>query len=244
MANGRNVAVRLATRPVPAIAKISIFDLDRTLTIQPTYSRFLIHCICARAPWRLALIPLLLPYALLYAFGLIGRSPMKRAMHRVALGRRVPAQVAARIADRFAASLVVSGIYPQAFERIAIERARGRRIVIATAAPHLYSAALARRLGIGDVIATASGWANGALIPVAGSANCYGVEKRRMIADWLANAGIARGQAHIRFFSDDASDLPSFEFADEPVAVNPSRRLAAIAEGRGWSVLDWRRAAR
>ncbi|SKB76328.1 HAD family hydrolase [Sphingopyxis flava] len=236
--------VEAAPQPAARPMGLSIFDLDRTLTIQPTYSRFLLFAARHRAPWRLLLVPLLVPVALLYAVKLISRRTMKEAMHGVALGRRLPQRDAVRLADRFARDLIARGLYPEGIARIERERASGRRIVIASAAPHLYVAALARRLGVADVIATASTWRGGCLTPAIDGTNCYGADKKGRIEAFLAAAGIAREMAHIRFFSDHISDLPVFELADEAIAVNPSRALRATATERRWSILDWRGAAR
>lgn len=227
--------------PRPRRAMLSIFDLDRTLTILPTYTPFLLFAMRSRAPWRLLLLPLLLPVALLYALKLIPRCRMKQAMHRVALGGALPEREAARLADGFARLLLSRGLYAEGIALIETERKAGRWIVLATAAPHFYTAALARRLGIGDVVATASSWRNGHLTPGIASANCYGADKRALVEAFLERAGIAREAAHIRFYSDHASDLPMFELADEAVAVNPSAKMRGIAAARDWPVLDWRR---
>jgi phosphoserine phosphatase len=34
------------------------------------------------------------------------------------------------------------------------------------------------------------------------------------------------------------SDQPAFEWADEPVAVNPHGKLGRLAEQRGWRIED------
>lgn len=230
-----------APAPRPQRAQLSIFDLDRTLTILPTYTPFLWFAVRERAPWRLLLLPLLMPVALAYALKLIPRCRMKQAMHWVALGGALPEREAARLADRFARHLIARGLYAEGIALIAAEREAGRRIVLATAAPHFYTAALARRLGIGDVVATASSWENGHLTPAIVSANCYGADKCSMVEAFLDRADITRAASHIRFYSDHASDVPMFELADEAVAVNPSPKLRAIAAARGWPVLDWRR---
>ncbi len=232
-----------ATSPSPRTQKamLSVFDLDRTLTILPTYTPFLWFAVRSRAPWRLLLLPLLLPVAALYALKLIPRCRMKQAMHWVALGSALPERDAARLADRFAEHLVARGLYAEGVALIETERKAGRRIVLATAAPHFYTAALARRLGIADVVATASSWQDGRLTPAIASANCYGADKRALVEAFMDRADIARDAAHIRFYSDHASDLPMFELADEAVAVNPSAKMRALAAARGWPVLDWRR---
>ncbi|MBN8841951.1 MAG: HAD-IB family hydrolase [Sphingomonadales bacterium] len=241
MAQVRRQTTEAASAPRPRQVMLSVFDLDRTLTVLPTYTPFLFFAARSRAPWRLLLLPLLLPIALLYALKLVPRRWMKQAMHRVAIGSALPEREAARLADRFARHLVARGLYAEGVALIEAERKAGRRIVIATAAPHFYTAALARRLGIADVVATASSWRDGHLTPAMASANCYGADKRAQVEAFLDRTGIARKAAHIRFYSDHASDLPMFELADEAVAVNPSARLRDIAAARGWPVLDWRR---
>lgn len=241
MAKAKRQAEYAAASPVPAKAMLSVFDLDRTLTILPTYTPFLLFAIRTRAPWRILLLPLLLPVAILYALKIVPRRTMKQAMHRAALGSRLAERDTARLADRFARRLVARGLYAEGLALIDAERAAGRRVVIATAAPHFYTAALARRLGIADVIATESTRRDGCLTPAIGSANCYGGDKRHRVAAFLDRAGIARERAHIRFYSDHISDLPMFGFADEAIAVNPSAKLRRLAEARSWPVLDWRR---
>ena len=60
-----------------------------------------------------------------------------------------------------------------------------------------------------------------------------------MIADWLEQVGPEQ-HGHVRFYSDHASDAPVFEWADEPVAVNPHDRLRRLADGSAaGAVEDW-----
>lgn len=223
----------------PATA-LSIFDLDRTLTILPTYTRFLLFAARERAPWRLALVPLLIPAVLLYAAKLLPRRTMKQAMHRLLLGSRLPERDALDLADRFADNLAADGFYKEGVALIDAERRAGRRLLLATAAPHFYAVPIAKRLGIDDVIATGSSWRDGLLLPEIDGANCYGAEKLRRVEAFLADTGIARADAHLRFYSDHASDAPLFELCDEAFAVNPSPKLRRLAAERGWPILDWR----
>jgi phosphoserine phosphatase len=58
-----------------------------------------------------------------------------------------------------------------------------------------------------------------------------------MIEDLLKAAELER--AHVRFYSDHASDAPVFEWSDEPVAVNPHDRLKRLAANRGWRMENW-----
>ena len=220
--------------------EISVFDVDRTLTRLPTYSRFLLFAAWSRAPWRLPLIPLLLPALLLNAAGLLPRRRLKVLMHLLLIGAKLPRHEAVRLANAFAQHLVDRGLYAQGVALIAAERAAGRRIVLATAAPHFYVSALASKLGIDDVVATRSDWRGDHLRAGIDGENCYGPAKCMMLAAFLDQGRLERSRVHIRFYSDHASDLPAFDYCDEPFAVNPSKGLRQIADRRGWPVIDWR----
>ena len=182
------------------MSELAIFDLDRTLTIRPTYSAFLIYAAWHLSPWRLGLLPLLVPYAAGYAVKRIPRRRMKEAMHVMALGKRVGRHRAEAVADSFAERLVENGIFPQAQVLFAKERLAGRRIVLATAAPALYVEPLARRLKIDDVIATRNSWHGDVLLSNISEDNCYAEAKQQRIAGWLQEQGIARDSTRITFY--------------------------------------------
>ncbi|MBO9518169.1 MAG: HAD-IB family hydrolase [Porphyrobacter sp.] len=220
--------------------ELSIFDVDRTITRKPTYSLFLLFAMRRRAPWRVVFTPLLGPVALAYAAGLITRTRMKEFMHWVALGGSVRDEDARALAEEFAAELHRDGLYPQAIERMEAERQAGRTVVLATAAPSLYIAPLAKHLAIADVVATGAIRRGDVLTHRIAGTNCYGKHKLTMIVDALAEKKIAREAAHVRFFTDHSSDSAVCEWADEAFAVNPSPKMEALARQKGWPVIDWR----
>ncbi len=127
-----------------------------------------------------------------------------------------------------------------ALAAIARDKEQGRRIVLATASYRLYADAIAERLGFDDVIGTGSiiGLDERVHAKIAGE-NCYGPAKLRMIAEWVEKSGLKDSRGHVRFYSDHVSDRPAFEWADEPVAVNPHGKLRRLAIERGWAVEDW-----
>lgn len=220
---------------------LSIFDLDRTITRVPTWSLFLLFVARTRAPWRLALIPVVGVAAALKAVRAIGRDRLKEVMHGALIGRRCDADVLTTLSERFAQAFVGRNVLDGARQQIAADRAEGRRVVIATAAHRFYAEPIARALGIADLVATeARRDAHGRVLATIDGRNCYGPAKLLMIERWLAEQGIARGAAHVRFYSDHLSDRPTFEWADDPVAVNAHPPLARLARARGWRTLDWR----
>ena len=217
---------------------LAIYDMDRTVTRHATYTPFLLHCAIRRAPWRLLLIPFAILSMLAYALKLIDRGRLKEINHRLLLGHNRHPTELKPLVDSFAAKALANNIRPGAREAIGRDKAEGRRVLMATASYRFYAREIAERLGFDDCIGTNSilGLDERVHAKIDGE-NCYGPAKLRMIRDWLATAGIERG--HVRFYSDHASDAPVFDWADEPVAVNPHDRLARLASQRGWRVENW-----
>ncbi|MFL6861261.1 MAG: HAD family hydrolase [Sphingomicrobium sp.] len=222
------------------MSDLAIYDMDRTVTRTGTYTHFLLHCATRRAPWRLVFVPLVILSMLAYAARLIDRGRLKEINHRLLLGRHIHPGDLKPLVDSFAERQVNTNIRPGARAALARDKAAGRRLVLATASYRLYADAIAERLGFDDVIGTGSviGLDERVHAKIAGE-NCYGPAKLRMISDWVEKSGLKGAHGHVRFYSDHVSDQPAFEWADEPVAVNPHGRLRRLAEQRGWAIEDW-----
>jgi HAD superfamily hydrolase (TIGR01490 family) len=222
------------------MSDLAIYDMDRTITRLGTYTPFLLHCALRRAPWRLLFLPLVALSMLAYATRLIDRGKLKEINHNLLLGSKIHPRDLTPLVDSFADKQVRSNIRPGAIKAIARDKAQGRRLVLATASYRFYSEAIARRLGFDDVIGTGSfiGLDERVHAKIAGE-NAYGPAKLRMIADWVEKSGLKGVHGHVRFYSDHVSDRPAFEWADEPVAVNPHSKLRRLAMERGWAIEDW-----
>ena len=222
------------------MSDLAIYDMDRTLTRRPTYTPFLLHCALRRAPWRLLLLPVVVLSMLAYVTRLIDRGELKQINHRLLLGGKVHPRDLKPLVDSFADKQAATNVRPGARAAITRDKAEGRRMVLATASYRLYAAAIAERLGFDDVIGTGSiiGLDDRVHAKIAGE-NCYGPAKMRMIAEWVEKSGLKDARGHVRFYSDHVSDQPVFEWADEPVAVNPHGKLRRLATERGWAIEDW-----
>jgi HAD superfamily hydrolase (TIGR01490 family) len=222
------------------MSELAIYDMDRTVTRGPTYTPFLLHCAIRRAPWRLLFLPLVLFSMLAYLARLIDRGELKEINHHLLLGRRIHARDLQPLVDSFADKQVATNIRPGALKAIARDKTEGRMVVLATASYRLYADAIAQRLGFDAVIGTGSiiGLDSRVHAKIAGD-NCYGPAKMRMIAEWVERSDLKGIHGHVRFYSDHVSDQPVFEWADEPVAVNPHGKLRRLADQRGWAVEDW-----
>ena len=222
------------------MSDLAVYDMDRTVTRHATYTPFLLHCALRRAPWRLLSLPLVILSTLAYLARLIDRAKLKEINHHLLLGRRIHPRDLQPLVESFADKQVRTNIRPGARNAIARDKSENRRVVLATASYRLYADAIAARLGFDDVIATGSiiGLDERVHAKIAGE-NCYGPAKLRMISDWVDKSGLKGEHGHVRFYSDHVSDQPAFEWADEPVAVNPHGKLRALAEQRGWAIEDW-----
>ncbi|QCB55542.1 HAD-IB family hydrolase [Sphingopyxis sp. PAMC25046] len=222
--------------------RVAVYDMDRTITRSGTYSGFLIHVARRRQQWRLLLLPLVALAGVAWSLRLIDRSRLKAINLRLLVGKRFRRAEIAPLAESYADKVVSRGLHPAALEQIAADREAGYRLLLATASFHLYVDAIARRLGIDDVLATRLDEPDGAdhiHARLAGD-NCYGDAKFARISDWLAANDITREAAHVRAYSDHVSDHPMLYFADEAVATTPSRGLKQLAPKMGWQVVDWR----
>jgi HAD superfamily hydrolase (TIGR01490 family) len=226
--------VRAMTSAPPV--RLAIYDMDRTITRRGTMSGFLLHVLRRHRRWRAALLPLAGVTGLAYGARLLDRRQLKAANLALVVGRRFDPAKLAPLAESFADEVLRRNIHRGALDQIAADRAAGYRIILATASFRLYVDAIARRLGIDDVIATD-------LLPgrarLAGP-NCYGESKRALIEAWLKAEGIDPKQADIRAYSDHVSDAPMLEMARAPVATTPSPALRKLARQRGWTIVDWR----
>ena len=234
----RGVPLAGAWRPNMNIA---IYDLDKTLTRRPTFTRFLLYYARRTAPFRLALLPIWIIAMVGYKLRLYGRKPLKQFGVLMFMGREVCPASMAEITASFANNVFNHDLQPGAVARLHSDRARGASLVLATAAPEFYAQLIGDLAGFHAVIATSHILTpSGALTHRIDGENCYAGEKLRRVEEWLSQQAIERKDAHIVFYSDDISDSPTLDFADEGYAVNPSKKFAEAAAKSNWGVLDFR----
>ncbi|MEO9600191.1 HAD-IB family phosphatase [Parasphingorhabdus sp.] len=221
--------------------KISLYDMDRTITVRGTYTPFLFHMMLARAPWRLIFL-MLSPFAFIaYGLKLINRGQLKTTNQRMFLGSAPKLSVLQPHIDRFAEKVLQSNRHLKAIDQIEADRADGRKLVLVTASYELYADAIARRLqfdhAIGTQLAVDS---EGHVLPQILGENCYDDAKIGRIEALFKQQGWQREKAHVRAYSDHVSDKAMLEWADEAIATTPSPKLRRLAEARGWKIVDWR----
>jgi HAD superfamily hydrolase (TIGR01490 family) len=125
-------------------------------------------------------------------------------------------------------------VYRDALDLVARHRERGERSFVVSAALQEIVDALVAELGLdggrGSTAEVENGVYTGRLVR-----RLDGRAKADVVAQ-LASAGDIE-LAESTAYSDSAADVPFLEAVGYPVAVNPDRKLRAIAAERGWRVL-------
>lgn len=143
----------------------------------------------------------------------------------------------------FMRQVIGPAIRPQAQALLRQHEAAGDTVAIVTATNEFVTRPIARALGVDELIAVAlertsgpdgPGWITGGILGVPS----FRDGKVTRVAAWLAERGWDWDSAHTTFYSDSMNDLPLLERVNHPVATNPDTRLRALAEARGWPVLD------
>ena len=130
-------------------------------------------------------------------------------------------------------------IYPGAEAQIRDLIAAGREVVFVTSSfTHLVKP-LADHLRVRKVLANALIYENDKTTGRLVEPFLFGKEKLVQALRYMAARGI--DPQHCSFFSDSVYDLPLLEAVGRPVAVNPDRKLLAIARKRNWEIVRFER---
>ena len=148
-------------------------------------------------------------------------------------------EAAAAAHARFMDEVIRPAIRPEAIELVRRHQQAGDVVVITSATNEFVTRPIAQAFGVDELIATElargpDGWLTG---EVAGQPNMREGKVARLAA-WLAARGWDWSDVEATFYSDSMNDLPLLEKVQHPVATNPDERLRALAQERGWPVLD------
>jgi HAD superfamily phosphoserine phosphatase-like hydrolase len=219
--------------------RVSIYDMDKTITRAATFGPFLRYAVPRTAPWRVVLLPIVVLVTLAYGLKFISRGALKQTNLALLMGGRINAEKLAETSRGFAGHMLATNMLRGALNQIAADRAAGCRIVIASASYAFYVIEIARLIGISDVIATQATADGDTLRPKIDGENCYADAKLTMVKAWCAAQGIERSAADIRFYSDHVSDAPCLAWADDAFATTPHPPLRRLATQKGWTIVDW-----
>lgn len=212
----------------PGVA--ALFDLDRTLIEGYTATAFLWHRLKTQGVPLRELISTL-SATLAYRTGRIGFAAFLQTA--AAAARGVAEADLFALGEEVFRRQLVARIHPEAHRLIEAHRRRGHFLAIVTSATRYQVEPIAHRLGIPFVacnrLETRAGILTGRILhPV-----CYGGGKLAAAKRFEARHGFALASSY--FYSDSHEDLPLLESVGHACAVNPTPRLAIIANERRWA---------
>jgi len=130
-------------------------------------------------------------------------------------------------------------ITAQARDLVDQHRARGDLLALVTATNRFVTAPIARAFGIDHLVATGIEEREGQFTGRPHGTPSFREGKIARTREWLASLGHELGGFEQSFFySDSRNDIPLLEQVTHPVATNPDAQLQAIAQERGWPVLQ------
>ena len=142
--------------------------------------------------------------------------------------------------QRFMAEVIRPAMTERARALVRQHQAAGDTVIVVTATNEFVTRPIAQAFGIEHLIAIElerdpTGLPTGAIRGVPS----FREGKVARVEQWLADRGLRWSDLqHSTFYSDSPNDLPLLERVHEPVATNPDERLKAIAQQRGWRILN------
>lgn len=144
-----------------------------------------------------------------------------------------------RIVEEALEEVVAPLVYAEALFLIDEHMRAGRTVFIVSASPEEVVRPLARYIGVSEVIATKAKVDDEGKYTGEVEFYAYGPGKADAVAARAVSEGISLQNSYA--YSDSITDLPLLELVGHPHAINPERELRAIAENRGWPILEFRR---
>lgn len=185
-----------------------VVDLDGTLVDTNTFSRFTLALM--RKPKMTMSVAIT---ALGRKMRLYSHAEAKQRILRLA-----DARTNSRFIDHFVEQTVQNHLRDTVYSLALREQKKGALIILATAAPEMYAAVIARYTGLDGFIAT----------PTGGAEN-KGKVKAQRVKQWLEENDATLGAV----ITDHADDLPLMQLAADNEAgiwlVNPSERTRELA---------------
>lgn len=137
----------------------------------------------------------------------------------------------------FLAKEVIPRIPVAAMQLVQRHRGDGDLVVMTTATNRFITELTAQHFGIEHLLATETEIVDG--IFTGRSEGTLNMREGKVwrLEHWLLARGKSLDDFHSTAYSDSMNDLALLEAVDEPVAVDPDPKLAALALARGWPVL-------
>ena len=213
--------------------KISIFDLDGTLTKSDTYLPYLIGFL-KRNPKRWLKASILPFAAVMFYLKIHDNQWLKTIFLKVILGGETKANILAwnKI---FLDRLFTEGLREDIVTILKKRQNAGDIILLSTASLDIYVPDIQNWFSINHLICTNTLWQDDCLTGELDGNNCYGLEKLARVKSYMRKHNIS---GEVSVYSDHASDWPIMNYADKAYAVYPTKRMRTIALDNNIEIIE------
>jgi HAD superfamily hydrolase (TIGR01490 family) len=130
-------------------------------------------------------------------------------------------------------------VRPQALELLQQHRKDGAQLLIVTATNDFVTGPIAELFGVDELIAVelerdTRGQLTGEIVGIPSARD----GKVQRMEQWLHSRQLDWAQVETTFYTDSINDLSLLERVSHPVATNPDDRLRALAQERGWPIVE------
>jgi putative phosphoserine phosphatase/1-acylglycerol-3-phosphate O-acyltransferase len=212
----------------------AFFDMDGTLLHGESQFAFLLCCLRrgVAPPFRSLLV------AAKYASYLLGLSQNAKQLRAsgFALFAGVSVQRLETMGAEFFDFKLAHRIRRQSVALVAAHQKCGHTTVLVTSACELVARPFAARFGFDAIIATRLLTRDGFYTGERELPEPYGAGKRQIVERFCEQHSISPSESFA--YTDHHTDLSLLEFVGHPIAVNPTRKLQAIAATKKWPTMD------
>jgi len=213
--------------------KISIFDLDGTLTKSDTYLPYLVGFL-KRNPKRWLKASILPFAAVMFYLKIHDNQWLKTIFLKVILGGETKDNILAwnKI---FLDRLFTEGLREDIVTLLKKRQNAGDIILLSTASLDIYVPDIQNWFSINHLICTNTLWQDDCLTGELDGNNCYGLEKLARVKSYMKKHNIS---GEVSVYSDHASDWPIMNYADKAYAVYPTKRMRIIALDNNIEIIE------
>jgi len=208
------------------------FDVDDTLVNGQT-QKILGKYLYKNGKVSIAFVIKILFYFLMWRIGIVKNVvPIRKEAYKIIGGWEV-SEIEKLLRECFSKE-IRARIFPQALDLIKKHQIKGHEVILISGSIDCLLRIIKEYIGIKFVIATVLKVENDRYTGEVLGPVIHGESKVGAILNFISEHDFSLEESYA--YSDDVSDLPLLRLVENPVAVNPNKKLRKIAQLEGWPI--------